>query len=92
MPKLIAVVGALTICAGIDLLWQSHTEIQYWLEAFVKFLLAVWRRQVPARLLVSAKSFVQRQAAVQILLGLGFVFFLGPLLLAVSLTLLFYPQ
>ena len=37
MPKLIAVVGALVICAGIDLLWQSYAQIQYWFEAYVAF-------------------------------------------------------
>jgi hypothetical protein len=92
MPKLIAVVGALVICAGIDLLLQSYAQIQYWLEAFVVFLRSMWNRPVPARILMSAKSFVKNQAAVQVLLGLGFVFVLGPLLLVVSLTLLLHPR
>jgi hypothetical protein len=92
MPKLIAVVGALIICAGIDLLWQSYAQIQYWFQAYRAFFGALWSRQLPARLLVSAKSFLKNQAAVQVLLGLGFVFLLGPLLLVVSLTLLLHPR
>jgi hypothetical protein len=92
MPKLIAVVGALVICAGIDLLLQSYAQIQYWLEAFVVSLGSMWNRPVPACILTSAKSFVKNQAAVQVLLGLGFVFLLGPLLLVVSLTLLLHPR
>jgi hypothetical protein len=92
MPKLIAVVGALIICAGLDLLWQSYTQIHYWLESFVSFLGALWARPVPARILVSATSFLKNQAAVQVLLGLGFVFVLGPLLLVVSLTLFLHPR
>jgi hypothetical protein len=88
MPKLIAVVGALVICAGIDLLWQSHTQIQYWFDAYLAFFTAIWSRQLPAKLLVSAQKFAKNQAAVQVLLGLGLVFVLGPLLLFVSLTLI----
>ncbi|MGA2718220.1 MAG: hypothetical protein ABSF78_04570 [Candidatus Acidiferrales bacterium] len=88
MPKLIAVVGALVICAGIDLLWQSYAQIQYWFEAYLAFFKAIWRRQLTSRFLVSAKNFAKNQAAVQVLLGLGFVFVLGPLLLFVSLTLI----
>jgi len=92
MPKLIAVVGALVICAGIDLLWQSRTQIHYWLEAYTNFFKALWRRQYSTRILVSTRKFLERQAAMQVLLGLGFVFFLGPLLLVVSLTLFLHPQ
>jgi hypothetical protein len=54
MPKLIAVVGALVICAGLDLLWQSYAQIQYWFEAYLAFFKAIWRRQLTSRFLVSA--------------------------------------
>jgi len=92
MPKLIAVVGALIICAGIDLLWQSYRQIQYWVLAYLSFLGAIKSRTLPSRILVSAKGFLKNQAAVQVLLGLGFVFLLGPLLLVVSLTLMLRPR
>jgi hypothetical protein len=92
MQKLIAVVGGLIICAGIDLLWQSRSEIPYWLDAYRGFIVALWKRQLPSRILVSAEAFFKRQAAVQVLLGLGFALVVGPLLLAVSLTLMLYPR
>jgi hypothetical protein len=92
MPKLIAIIGGLIICAGIDLLWQSRFQIRYWVETYLKFLAALWRRQLPARVLTSSATFLKRQGAVQVLLGLSFVLFLGPLLLVVSLTLMLYPQ
>ena len=92
MPKLIAVVGALIICAGIDLLWQSYAQIQYWVLAYLAFFGTIRSRPLPSRILVSAKGFLKNQAAVQVLLGLGFVFLLGPLLLVVSLTLMLRPR
>jgi hypothetical protein len=92
MPKLIATVGGLIICAGIDLLWQSRHQIHFWLETFANFLSALRRRQLPARILSSGAHFLRRQAALRILLGLGLTFVLGPLFLVVSLTLLFHPQ
>jgi hypothetical protein len=92
MPKLLAVVGALVICAGLDLLLQSYAQIRYWFEAYISFLGALWTRPVSARIVASAKNFAKNQAAVQVLLGLGFAFVLGPLLLVVSLTLLLHPR
>jgi hypothetical protein len=92
MHKLIAVVGGLIICAGIDLLWQSRSEIRYWLDAYRTFFAALWRRQLPSLTFSSAEAFLKRQAAVQVLLGLGLALVVGPLLLAVSLTLMLYPR
>ena len=79
MPKLIAIVGGLIICAGIDLLWQSRMQIRYWVETYLKFLGALWRRQLPARMLASSATILRRQGSVQVLLGLSFALFLGPL-------------
>lgn len=90
MAKLIATVGGLIICAGIDLLWQSRLQIRYWVETYVKFLSALWRRQLPG--LSSGTSLLPRPGSMQVLLGLGFVLFLGPALLLVSLTLVLYPR
>jgi hypothetical protein len=92
MHKLIAVVGGLIICAGIDLLWQSRSEIRYWLDAYKKFFVALWRRQLPSLSLLSVEALLKRQAAVPVLLGFGFALILGPLFLAVSLTLMLYPR
>lgn len=92
MPKLIAIVGGLVICAGIDLLWQSRAQIRYWVETYRRFLGALWRHQLPARVLASSAAYLRRQGSVQVLLGLSFALLLGPLLLVLSLTLMFYPQ
>jgi len=92
MHKLMAVVGGLIICAGIDLLWQSRSEIPYWLDAYRALFVALWHRQLPSRMFFSLGEFLKRQAAVQVLLGLGFALVVGPLLLAVSLTLMLYPR
>ena len=92
MPKLIATVGGLIICAGLDLLWQSRLQVRYWVETYLKFLSDVWRRRSQLRHLASMTTLLPRPASLQVLLGLGFVLFLGPLLLVVSLTLIFYPQ
>ena len=92
MPKLIAIVGGLVICAGVDLLWQSRLQVRYWVETYARFLSRLWRRQSRLQLLRSAADFLPRQASLQVLLGLGFAFFLGPLLLMVSLTLIYHPH
>jgi hypothetical protein len=91
MPKLIATVGGLVICAGLDLLWQSRLQVRYWVETYAKLLSRLWRRQSRLRLMRSAADFLPRQASLQVLLGLGFAFLLGPLLLVVSLALIFHP-
>jgi len=92
MAKLIATVGGLIICAGIDLLWQSRLQVRYWIETYLKFLAAMWRRQLPARMLSTGASLLPRPGSMQVLLGLGFVLVLGPALLLVSLTLILYPR
>jgi hypothetical protein len=92
MPKLLATVGALIICAGVDLLWQSRLQVQYWAETYAKFLSAMWRRQLPGQWFAPGSNLLTRPASMQVLLGLGFVLLLGPALLLVSLTLVFYPQ
>lgn len=92
MPKLLATVGALIICAGMDLLWQSRAQVRYWVETFLKHISALWQRPWPARILTSGAAFLKRQGALQVALGLSFVLLLGPLLLVLSLTLLLYPR
>jgi len=92
MPKLIATVGCLVICAGLDLLWQSQQQIRYWWETYAQFVSSIWRSRSPSRVLIAGSNFLRRQAALQVLLGLGFAFVLGPLLLVVRLTVLFYPN
>jgi hypothetical protein len=92
MPKLMAVVGGLIICAGIDLLWQSRNQIRFWLEAYAKFFLGIWRRPSALRGIASVEALLNRRASVEVLLGLGLALVVGPVMLAVSLTLLLYPR
>jgi hypothetical protein len=92
MPKLIAIIGGLTICAGIDLLWQSRLQIRYWVETYLGFFGALRRRQLSPRVAASGATFMKRRGSVQVLLGLGFVLFLGPLLLVLGLSLVLYRQ
>lgn len=90
MAKLIATVGGLIICAGLDLLWQSRLQIRYWVETYVQFLSAMWRRQISVRMPPSAAMLVPRPGSMQVLLGLGFSLFLGPALLLVGLALVLH--
>ena len=92
MPKLIAVIGFLVMCAGLDLLWQSRSDIRYWLGALANVLRAMLRRQTPPQVFPPKEAFARRRRAVQVLLGMGFAFVLGPILLAVSLTLMLYAN
>lgn len=92
MPKLMAVVGGLIICAGLDLLWQSRNQIRFWLEAYAKFFLAIWRRPSTLRGIASVEALLNRRASVEVALGLGLALVVGPLMIAVSLTLLLYPH
>jgi len=92
MPKLMAVVGGLIICAGLDLLWQSRNQIRFWLEAYTKFFLETWRRPAALRGVASMEEFLHRRASVEVILGFGLALIVGPLMLAVSLTFLLYPR
>jgi hypothetical protein len=92
MPKLLAVVGGLIICAGIDLLWQSRNQIRFWVEEYGKFVLEAWRRPSSLRGEASMDAFLSRRASVEVILGFGLALIVGPVMLAVSLTLLLYPR
>ena len=95
MPKLLAIIGALVICAGVDLLWQSRNEIKFWLAAYVNVFRSILRRQEntgAARVLPAAVPPAKRKHAFRFLLGVGFAFLLGPMLIAISVTLLLYTN
>jgi hypothetical protein len=90
MPKLLEVIGVLVICAGFDLLWQSRRELRFWTAAYLNMFRAMARLEQPARLVLMREIAKRRQSALQFLLGMGFAFVLGPTLIVVGLTLLFY--
>lgn len=92
MPKLIGVIGFLVMSAGLDLLWQSRWDIRYWLEALAKVFRAMLQREAPPKVFPPKEASAKRHRAVQVLLGMGFAFVLGPILLAVSLTLILYSN
>jgi hypothetical protein len=92
MPKLLDIVGALVICAGLDLLWQARRELRFWLSTYVKVLRAMLRLEEPLRFLPTKEIAQKRQSAVQFLLGMGFAFVLGPILIVLGVTLMFYMR
>ena len=89
MPKLLGVVGALVICAGLDLLWQSRREIRFWASAYLQFFRAVLRHEQPQRVLPVRAMREKRRGAVRFLLGMSFAFLLAPMLIAIGLTLMY---
>jgi hypothetical protein len=93
MPKLLGIIGILVICAGLDLLWQSRHEIKFWMIAYVNVFRAMLRHQEsPLDAIPAAMPAEKRHGAVRVLLGMGFAFFLGPILLALSVTLMLFPH
>jgi hypothetical protein len=92
MSRLLGIVGALVICAGLDLLWQCRHEIRFWLSAYSKVFRAMLRQEEPLRVFPSAEAAGKRHGAIRFLLGMGFAFLLGPVLIAISITLMLYPN
>ena len=90
MPKLLGIVGLLIICAGLDLLWQSRHEIGFWMAAYVRVFRAMLKQQEAPRVFPPKEAAEKRSGAVRVLVGMGCAFFLGPILLALGLTLMFY--
>jgi hypothetical protein len=93
VPKLLGSIGLLVICAGIDLLWQSRHEIKFWMVAYIAFFRALLHNRDSApHVFPSKEAAHKRQGAVRFLLGVSFVFLLGPLLIAIGITLIFFPH
>jgi len=90
VPKLVSIVGFIVMCAGIDLLWQSRMDIRYWFAAYRSILRELWRMRDVSRLVAAARK---RQGAVGVLLGMSFVFLVGPMLILTGVALmLFLPR
>jgi hypothetical protein len=93
VPKLLGIIGVLVICAGLDLLWQSRREIKFWVFAYLAFFRALLHNRDSAPPMFPAEEAAhKRQGAVRFLLGVSFVFLLGPLLIAIGVTLIFFPH
>lgn len=92
MPRLLGIIGALVICAGLDLLWQSRHEMRFWIAAYWKVFRALLRHEEPLRAFRAKEVSEKRHSAIPFLLGMGFALVLGPILIALSLTLMFYTN
>jgi hypothetical protein len=91
VAKLLGIVGILVICAGVDLLWQSRQEIKFWILAYLSVFRALLRQENSPLQSIPAQAIAEkRRHAVRFFLGVSFAFLLGPMLIALSLTLLFY--
>jgi hypothetical protein len=93
VPKLLGMVGILVVCAGLDLLWQSRSEISFWLAAYVNAFRSALRQPGSSpRALPAAIVGEKRHGAIRVLLGMSFVFFFGPILIAIGVTLMLLPK
>jgi hypothetical protein len=90
MPKLLGIIGLLVICAGIDLLWQSRREIGFWTAAYVRVFRAKLKQQDAPGVFPPKEASEKRNGAIRVLVGMGCAFFLGPILLALGIALMFY--
>jgi hypothetical protein len=92
MPKLLGIVGVLVICAGLDLLWQSRRELRFWFSTYLKIFGAMLRFEEPQGFFPAKEIARRRQSAVRFLLGMGFTFVLGPMLVVLGVTLMFFAR
>ncbi len=92
MAKLLGIIGGLVICAGLHLLWQSRHEIRFWISAYLHVFRAALRQEQHLRVFPAKEAAAKREGAVRFLLGMSFAFFLGPILIALGLTLMLYTN
>lgn len=89
MSQVLGLVGVLVVCAGLHLLWQSRKEAAFWLAAYFRVFRTLLRHpETPVPRMASGEAGAGRPGTLRILLGMGLVFFLGPFLIALSLTLM----
>jgi hypothetical protein len=93
MWKLIGIIGLIMMAAGIDLLWQSRREVRFWIVTFVGIYRALLRQQRPQDLLAKNDARWKRRHAARVLVGASLALLLGPILLALGVTLMvLYPN
>lgn len=87
MPELLELIGTMIVFAGLHLLWLARREILFWLETyfhiFRKSLAAPHEPVHPVR--VGPAS--EKRHVLRMLLGISLVFFVGPALIVLGLTL-----
>jgi hypothetical protein len=91
---LLGVIGFLVVCAGLHLLWLSRVQVAFWFGRYFKMFRALLRDpSARSESVPKTNRPENREGTVQMVLGMSLVFFVGPLLLALSFTLLFfYPN
>ena len=87
MTELLGLIGTLVVFAGIHLLWQARKEIFFWLETFVRIFRASLKQPGARMRPLLAEATAGDRHTLRMLLGMGLLFFLGPVLIVLSLTL-----
>jgi len=87
VPELLGLIGTLVVFAGIHLLWQARKEIFFWLETFVRIFRASLAQPGARVRPLPAEATAGDRHTLRMLLGMGLLFFLGPMLIVLSLTL-----
>ena len=91
-PRLLAIIGVLIFCAGLDLLWQSRREAAFWIASYMRVFRSILRDQKsPMPPFEPEAAPAKSHKTVAMLLGMGLAV-AGPVLIAVSLTLILYPK
>lgn len=91
-PHLLGIVGLLIFCAGLDLLWQSRREAAFWFASYMRVFRTILREQKsPLPPFDPEIGPPKSRKTVAMLLGMGLAV-AGPVLIAVSLTLILYPK
>lgn len=91
-PRLLGIVGVIIFFAGLDLLWQSRREAAFWFASYMHVFRSILREQKsPAPPFAPETAPPRSHKTLAMLLGMGLAV-AGPLLIAVSLTLILYPK
>lgn len=88
IPDIVAIVGVLTFCSGLHLLWQSRREIFAWVEEYFRlFRMSMKQVEDPAHApLVLPNRCVEKKHAVRIALGFVLAFLVAPMLITLGLA------
>lgn len=88
MARLLGVVGILIFLAGLDLLWQSRREAAFWFASYMKMFRSQMRAPgTSVRPFEPESAQIKHRRTLPMVLGMGLAV-AGPVLIAVSLTLL----
>lgn len=88
IPDIVAIIGVLTFCSGLHLLWLSRREIFAWVEEYFR-LFRINMKQVadpahaPLELPVRR---IEKKHAVRIALGFVLAFLVAPMLITLGLA------